>query len=293
MNRLFSSLFAGRNNSPVYRASASRKRSVFAQVEGLEQRWLPAVLAPGTAPAVVTSSESGPRGSENLIARASRDVRRDETLAVTLLNDAAKLADDAHDPIALAQIAIEWARMKPGRSGYSGTTSANFFSQALGAAYYWMEPDQGSGSGADYARGSNQLTGVINQALGSGGIVEILSGAESTRDTAEGVQALAENASNYASTLDDMAVPPIAGGTWQVNIGGDDITFTITQSNDGTRADGLVANTTNQVYGTIADTTIQAIGNNWYRGSITLTWSNTGGSLTGLAEGDAEDSNHM
>jgi hypothetical protein len=183
--------------------------------------------------------------------------------------------------------------MKPGRSGYSGTASANFFSQALGAAYYWMEPDQGTGSGADYAWGSNQLTRVIDEALGSGGIVERLNGAESTRGTAEGVQALAENANGYASTLDDMAVPPIAGGTWQVNIGGDNITYTITQSNDGFRADGLLANTTTQVYGNIADTAIQAIGNNWYRGNITLTWSNTGGSLTGRAEGNAEDSNHM
>ena len=35
--------------------------------------------------------------------------------------------------------------------------------------------------------------------------------------------------------------PPIAGRTWQVDIGGDNVTFTITQSNDGTEAAGNIA----------------------------------------------------
>ena len=41
-------------------------------------------------------------------------------------------------------------------------------------AYYWIGADQGSGSGADYAWGSNQLATVLDYALGNGGLVERL-----------------------------------------------------------------------------------------------------------------------
>jgi hypothetical protein len=222
MIRFFSSLFSDRHNSSKRRVRAARCRSVRYQVESLEVRELMAVVPAGATPAVVSTNHNTILW---YVFEGFQERTSNENLAITYFNDAAKLADQAHDPMGLEDIALGWSTLPAGSDGYPGTVAVNFFSQAIGAAEYWLDPQEGAGSGADYAWGSNQLQSVIT----AGGPLAANLIAASETGAASTVTWLAENNQAWLSNMTDQIIPPIAAGQWEANVGGVNVTFTLNQ----------------------------------------------------------------
>jgi hypothetical protein len=271
MYRLFSSLFA--NRTPRSQRRRSPARSAGLRLEPLEGRELPAVIAAGEVPQNVARNQAAINTflGDGDRARAAGN----EALAVTYYNDAAKTAFDFHNPTASFQLAQRWAAL--GGSYYS-SVAATYYSYAVGECYYWMEPNQGTGSGTDYAYGYHQLKDSV---IRSAGTLERELG--STSSPAESVRNLAENAASYVSLLDEAQqyAPPMAGGTWQVNIGGVEFTYTITQ-HVGYAAGKITGGGRT---GSIDYTNIQPIKGypNWFGTTFTINWSD-GTKLEGYAE---------
>lgn len=225
MNRLFSSLFVQRPNTQNSRASASRNRSVRFQVEPLEGRQLMAVLPPGPNPPAVTATVMN-----DITAYVNAGLKvsaANERLAETYFNDAYDLAQQTRYPFGFVEAAFGWSTLPAGTSGYPGTVASNYYAQAIGQANFWIDPLEGTGSGADYAWGANQLQIVINS---SGPLIRNLEGSEQTQGSWKAIDSAAVSYQNYLSNMEAQAIPPIAAGTWSVNILGTTMQFTLNQN---------------------------------------------------------------
>ena len=290
MKRLFSSLFASRKNATTCRSSAARSRSVRLQVESLEQRELPAHLVPVATPQVVQVNQAA---INTLIARGAAEPASNEAAAISDFNQAWDLANKpgAENPGAFVALAEAWARLSP-PSDYNGYIADVYYNEAIGACYDWMDPQPAldgtlaTGSGSNYAYGLQQLRGVIAAGAAGGALSDLLAGSYPSR--ASYVTASSANAAAYVSLLDDQYAPPMAGGTWQANLGGVDITYTLTQYVG--YASGTVTAGTRT--GTITETNIQDQGNNWYGSFFTIQWSD-GTTQQGYAYQNAETSGQM
>jgi hypothetical protein len=259
-----------------------RQHQARLRVETLEGREVPAVLTPVAAPASVgrTDAQIG-----QLIASAARVFRTNESLALSDLGQAWSLASKAENPGRLEQLAAEWSVLPAAASGYNGYNADVYYNQAIGACYYWMAPEYGTGSGTDYAYGIEELRAVIGAGAGLAGE---LGRQAPNAPYARYVTGSSNSAAGYLYQLDARTIPPIAGGTWQVNIGGVSVTYTLTQ-NVG-YASGKI--TDDHRTGTITETSIQPVGGNWFGSYFTIQWSDHT-TQKGIAFGNAETSGEM
>jgi hypothetical protein len=217
-------------------------------------------------------------------------------LAVTYYNDAADLADAAHDPMGLEDIAIGFADLGARSDGANGTAASNFYVQAIAAAEFWLDPNEGIASGTDYAWGSNQWQSVISSATTVANTLRYYGA--SNYGAANSIMALAENNQISLNTMTSQAAPPLAGGVWQANIGGTNVTYYLTQ-HDG-RVTGSV--TENGRTGDFNEVTIIDMSTRWANTPVNTTfggqfvvnnWNNGGSPTYGYATQSSQDSGHM
>jgi hypothetical protein len=268
---------SSKNNRNRGRQSKARLR-----VETLEGREVPAVLTAVGAPGLVARTD---KAIVDLLNKEAADAGTNESLAISELSEAWSLASQTENPVRLAQIAARWSALPAAASGYNGFITDNFYGQAVSACYYWMAPLYGGESGTDYAYGIQELRVVIGEA---GALAANLERQEPNALYAPYVTGTGENAAAYLEKLDARSIPPIAGGTWQVNVGGVNVTYTLTQ-NVG-YASGKI--TDGHRTGTITETSIQPMKGNFFGSFFTIQWSDHT-TQQGFAYGSAETSGEM
>jgi len=282
MLRFLSHPLASLTKSAKGHRNRGRQNQARLRVETLEGREVPAVLTAVRPPASVARPDDD---IVKLIRSAAAVAGTNESQAISDLSQAWSLASEAESPVRLAQIAAQWSALPAAASGYNGFIVDNFYSQAVSACYYWMAPLYGGASGTDYAYGIQELRVVINEA---GALARELEMQEPNAPYARYVTGTSENAAAYLEQLDERNIPPIAGGTWQVNIGGVEVTYTLTQ-NVG-YASGKI--TDGHRNGTITETSIQPMRGNYFGSFFTIQWSDHT-TEQGFAYGSAETSGEM
>lgn len=291
MKRFLSSLFAGRRDSDKSRTSTSRKRIARVQVEPLEGRELMSVVPAGGTPTVVANVHNQILTDVNT---GYQYRNSNEGVAIAWYNAAAVLAGAVHDPLGLEDVSIGWANLPARSDGSTGWGAENFYVQAIAAAAYWYNPTEGAGSGTDYAWGTFQLQQVINQANNVSNTL-LWTGAVN-RSYASGIVWLAENNQIYLNNMTDQFAPPLAAGSWQLNVGGVTLSYTLTQYVG--YAYGQISGNGRQ--GTITETAIRDMNqqnskiapNTLFGSAFTIKW-NDGTSQTGYAEQSPQNSGHM
>ena len=291
MNRLFSSLFADRRNSQKTRATATRKRSGCFQVETLEGRqllasiFIPAGQTPPTVAAVHNAVLTD-------VYNGYLERNSNENGAITLYNEAAGLAGNAHDPLGLEDVALGWANLPA--SSWTGWAADNFVVQAIAAAQYWVSPLEGQGSGTDYAWGCSQYQAVLNQ---SRAVSNTLRWAGSVNNSdANSIDWLAENNQNYLLNMTEQFAPPLAAGSWQVNIGGVNVSYTLTQyvgyAYGQITANGRVGKITETSIRDMSQTNSSVSPGTLFGSAFTINW-NDGTTQKGYAEQSPQNSGQM
>jgi hypothetical protein len=288
MTRLFASLFAARRGSREARSAAPPRRRVRLRIEPLEGRDLMAIVPLGPTPTAVATTIGT---ISTLVETGIAEAPRNENLAITYFNLAASLAQRTHNPTGLLAVAAGWTFLPPGTSDFPGTVAVNFYSQAIAAAQYWISPQEGPGSGSDYAWGCGAMQQVINFA-------GALEGALSASN-ASTVAWSAETNQVALSNMTDQEVPPIAGGTWSAYFGGVYVTYTLNQyvgyASGPCTWNGQQAEITQaHIYDRSTENTGIPEGT-WFGSSFTVVVQTSQGpsTITGYAQGSPQFSNEM
>ncbi len=306
MKNLFSSLMASHKSSPKRGDSQSRSRQSQPRVEGLEQKALMTYILPGGQQLVGNPSPGTPLPQlstamgaitanrvEPLIKDGETEWVKGESyhsLAENLWSQAYSIAVDNRDVQGQLNVANAWAAYTS--DGYMASAD---YAQALGEAYYWAYPDYGTGSGSSFRYGYDEIIAVIND---YGTLKAALSGSSSNDSYVESIYANAENAydTSYLSLnkLMDQNTPSVLGGTWDADIGGVNVIFTINQyagASTGTFTTSLGKE------GSVSGSgfTILPHGSNgWYYGYFEATYNDgTGSPMVGYASISIDASNHM
>jgi hypothetical protein len=289
MKRLLSSLFADRRNSHSGRTSANRNRKAQISVEALEGRQLLALLTspiPASAHAQIMWQ----------IAVGDSVKQSNEGLAISWYNAAWDEAEEYHDPEGMFHIAASWASLPGGSDDWTGWAAENDYSQAIALATYWFDPLEGPGSGADYAFGAAWWGAVIEngQSLANG---VNSSGGVSPNSYADGILWLSQNNAIAWQNMIAQSVPPIAAGTWQLNVGGTNISFGLTQYVGlvtGSVYDGVNGRSGDFQANDLVDLHPQTDPGEWYGAYFQITnWNDGSGATSGFAMQDVQNSNQM